>query len=197
MNFNLPPGCTMRDIEQDDGTLQSKPTENIPTPRMDEKQFETISYNGVRQEVVFLKDAQKIERELVLCQRKLKVTELKARGSLANNLCPDHRDKQNGKPCLACENERLKKDCSQLIARVNDLTDKQLDGAAAVIEENLQLRTALAKCLREQSAECFPEENGQKHFARLIMEGVADELDAAFNPPNADLRQDAVNGRGA
>ena len=42
-----------------------------------------------------------------------------------------------------------------------------------------------AKCLREQSAECFPEENGQKHFARLIMEGVADELDAAFNPPNA------------
>ena len=41
-----------------------------------------------------------------------------------------------------------------------------------------------AKCLREQSAECFPEENGQKHFARLIMEGVADELDAAFNPPN-------------
>lgn len=41
-----------------------------------------------------------------------------------------------------------------------------------------------AKCLREQSAACFPEENGQKHFARLIMEGVADELDAAFNPPN-------------
>jgi len=44
-----------------------------------------------------------------------------------------------------------------------------------------------AKCLREQSSECFPEENGQKHFARLIMEGVADELDAAFNPPNAAL----------
>jgi len=41
-----------------------------------------------------------------------------------------------------------------------------------------------AKRLRKQAAECFPEENGQKHFARLIMEGVADELDAAFSPPN-------------
>ena len=27
--------------------------------------------------------------------------------SLANNLCPDHRDKQQGKLCLACEIERL------------------------------------------------------------------------------------------
>jgi hypothetical protein len=28
--------------------------------------------------------------------------------SLANNICPDHRDKQSGKPCLACEIERLR-----------------------------------------------------------------------------------------
>lgn len=34
---------------------------------------------------------------------------LKAATSLANNLCPDHRDKQGGKPCLACEIERLRK----------------------------------------------------------------------------------------
>ena len=32
---------------------------------------------------------------------------LKAANSLANNLCPDHRDKQGGKSCLACEIERL------------------------------------------------------------------------------------------
>jgi len=32
---------------------------------------------------------------------------LKCKGSLANNLCPDHRDKQAGKPCLACEIELL------------------------------------------------------------------------------------------
>jgi len=54
-----------------------------------------------------------------------------------------------------------------------------------------------SKCLREQSAECFPEENGQKHFARLIMEGVADELDAAFNPPNDALCRPAVDAAGA
>ena len=37
----------------------------------------------------------------------LRIVELKASGTLANNLCSDHRDKQTGKPCLACEVERL------------------------------------------------------------------------------------------
>lgn len=32
----------------------------------------------------------------------------KLESSLANNLCPDHRDKQAGKPCLACEIDRLR-----------------------------------------------------------------------------------------
>lgn len=39
--------------------------------------------------------------------KQLQIAELKNRGTLANNLCPDHRDKQVGKPCLACEVERL------------------------------------------------------------------------------------------
>lgn len=38
-------------------------------------------------------------------RRKLHIEELKNRHSLANNLCPDHRDKQAGKPCLACSIE--------------------------------------------------------------------------------------------
>lgn len=38
-----------------------------------------------------------------------KVLVMKNNTSLANNLCPDHRDKQQGKPCLACEIERLQK----------------------------------------------------------------------------------------
>lgn len=37
-----------------------------------------------------------------------RILELKAGGSLGNNLCPDHRDKQAGKPCLACEVESLR-----------------------------------------------------------------------------------------
>lgn len=43
-------------------------------------------------------------RDLV---RQFHVLSHKAATSLANNLCPDHRDKQEGKPCLACEIERL------------------------------------------------------------------------------------------
>lgn len=38
----------------------------------------------------------------------LRIAELKASGTLANNLCPDHRDKQTGRPCLACEIDRLR-----------------------------------------------------------------------------------------
>lgn len=42
-------------------------------------------------------------------QTDLKIANKKNEGTLANNLCPDHRDKQTGKPCLACEIERLQK----------------------------------------------------------------------------------------
>ena len=41
---------------------------------------------------------------------------IKTSNSLANNLCPDHRDKQAGKPCLACEIDRLKKRVGELEA---------------------------------------------------------------------------------
>jgi len=39
----------------------------------------------------------------------LKLMRLKDKLSLSNNLCPDHRDKQSGKPCLACEVEALQR----------------------------------------------------------------------------------------
>ena len=42
-------------------------------------------------------------------ERKLRIAELKNKGTLANNLCPDHRDKQAGKPCLACTIETLER----------------------------------------------------------------------------------------
>jgi len=35
-------------------------------------------------------------------EKKIAILELKNKGTLANNLCPDCRDKQVGKPCLAC-----------------------------------------------------------------------------------------------
>lgn len=42
-------------------------------------------------------------------ERENKILSLKANNSLANNLCPDHRDKQTGKPCLACTIETLER----------------------------------------------------------------------------------------
>lgn len=46
-------------------------------------------------------DYEKLEKEI-------KILRLKNQHSLANNLCPDHRDKQAGKKCLACEIEVLR-----------------------------------------------------------------------------------------
>lgn len=45
--------------------------------------------------------------DVVKLQLENRALERKAAASLANNLCPDHRDKQEGKPCLACEIDRL------------------------------------------------------------------------------------------
>ena len=45
--------------------------------------------------------------DVVKLQLENRVLQRKAATSLANNLCPDHRDKQEGKPCLACEIDRL------------------------------------------------------------------------------------------
>ena len=46
---------------------------------------------------------------------------LKCRNSLANNLCPDHHDKQAGKPCLACEIERLTARVAELDQIIDEL----------------------------------------------------------------------------
>ena len=43
-------------------------------------------------------------------ERENAILEIKNRGTLANNLCPDHRDKQTGKPCLACTIEKLQRE---------------------------------------------------------------------------------------
>jgi hypothetical protein len=44
----------------------------------------------------------------------LKKLRCMVRNSLANNLCSDHRDKQAGKPCLACHIEHLERKLERL-----------------------------------------------------------------------------------
>lgn len=59
------------------------------------------SIDGAKAELAALRE-QLAERD-----KALKIAELKNRGTLANNLCCDHRDKQTGQPCLACTIETL------------------------------------------------------------------------------------------
>ena len=54
---------------------------------------------------------------------------LKLKNSLANNLCHDHRDKQSGKPCLACEIDRLRTLNAKLVEAC-ELADRTLRYAA-------------------------------------------------------------------
>lgn len=51
-------------------------------------------------------DLRMLARQL---KRQTEILESMRRTSLANNLCPDHRDKQAGKPCLACVIEQMHK----------------------------------------------------------------------------------------
>lgn len=55
--------------------------------------------------------------EVDILRKRTFAAEAKAAHSLANNLCPDHRDKQQGKPCLACEIERLQRKLDAADAR--------------------------------------------------------------------------------
>lgn len=48
-----------------------------------------------------------MEKRNETLERELAILRIKAAHSLANNLCADHRDKQQEKPCLACTIEQL------------------------------------------------------------------------------------------
>jgi len=60
--------------------------------------------------------AEEAEARVQELERENAILEIKNRGTLANNLCPDHRDKQTGKPCLACTIEKLQRENGELLA---------------------------------------------------------------------------------
>lgn len=69
--------------------------------------------------------------------KRLAIAEAKNQGTLANNLCPDHRDKQVGKPCLACEIETLERKQLASVHRqtVDDLSFSVMEARAKKYEE--------------------------------------------------------------
>jgi hypothetical protein len=56
-----------------------------------------------------ISDLRKLSARVSELEKENRVLQIKAAGTLANNLCPEHRDKQTGKPCLACRVEKLEK----------------------------------------------------------------------------------------
>lgn len=75
------------------------------TPRTDAV-AEYCGGNCMGRDFVEADFARELERSLNEEQRARRIAEVKSNNSLANNLCPDHRDKQVGKPCLACTIEK-------------------------------------------------------------------------------------------
>lgn len=59
-------------------------------------------------------EATKAESRVAELEKQINIEQLKNKGSLANNLCPDHRDKQTFKPCLACTIDALEKQVDNL-----------------------------------------------------------------------------------
>lgn len=59
------------------------------------------------------KDFDRWEEMADNANKRAKMLEKQLESSLANNLCPDHRDKQYGKPCLACTIETLERKLSR------------------------------------------------------------------------------------
>ncbi len=71
----------------------------------------------------------------------------------------------------------------------SDQQTKVVTLAAKLQDDVVAMRSVAdsnSRCLRRLAAECFPEVvDGQKHFARVLMEGVAYDLDVTFNPQKA------------
>ena len=57
-------------------------------------------------------------------RKQIGILEIKNAGTLANNLCPDHRDKQLGKPCLACTIETADTKQTTQMEKILDVIDE-------------------------------------------------------------------------
>lgn len=65
--------------------------------------------------------------QLTAATERAESAERKCANSLARNLCPDHRDKQAGKPCLACHVEQLERQLQEAGAAWHKFRKQHLD----------------------------------------------------------------------
>ena len=57
-----------------------------------------------------VEESEQLRADIERLTHENKILAVRCEGTLANNLCSDHRGKQGGKSCLACEAERLEAD---------------------------------------------------------------------------------------
>jgi len=86
--------------------------------------------------------------EIERLQEEVGVLKKKNATSLANNLCPDHRDKQAGKPCLACTIETRTRQHDTMIARCTEAESKfsaQVTANQLLLEKVAELEGRVVK----------------------------------------------------
>lgn len=82
-------------------------------------------------------------------ERENAILEIKNRGTLANNLCPDHRDKQTGKPCLACTIETLTRKKDRAEAELAAIKRRIAESATATLRITYEEDHAMGVHLRD------------------------------------------------
>lgn len=94
-----------------------------------------------------------LQGKLDAAEKRVKIEQLKSQTSLANNLCSDHRDKQNGKKCLACLIDLAERRLAIAREALTRIRDTRLLGSvemSATVEDRLdQWCDATARCWRD------------------------------------------------
>lgn len=111
--------------------MSDNQSDNAPVWRKIERRIEdewaTLSQDQGKAE----REIERLRAQVAALEKKNRMLTVMTENSLVNNLCPDHRDKQKGKPCLACTVENLEKRRDALerdAERYRWLRDKDTDG---------------------------------------------------------------------
>ncbi|MFH2073912.1 MAG: hypothetical protein ABIJ57_01005 [Pseudomonadota bacterium] len=119
----------------------------------------TLTSKNIKESAVVLRQQETIDSLMAQNQqwkKESRVLVIKNAGTLANNLCPDHRDKQTGKPCLACEIERL---TALAYERQEIIKEQTQENAAlektATEQDNCILHFQARVAALEEELECY------------------------------------------
>ena len=129
------------------------------TPEQSAAEYPLIKFEGCDVYVISPEELAKLIAKADECedlQKQLAIATVKNRTSLANNLCPDPRDKQFGKPCLACTIEQIQYSNANLVLQLQSATGilfkNGFVNAAADIIEHVPAVSAKLKAIEDSNA---------------------------------------------